>query len=227
MINYVTNRYKEKWKLSSRKEPNPLLILGDFNGHVGFLGSQQCDENRQMLLNWLDDYNLILLKSNPNCAGETTCSRRDQKSSIDFVLVNQKLYQNFYSMNIDEDNSAFDLSDHHMIEIQFQIPFKQKEKQKVTEVVSYLKISEDTTEDFKQMLEAHLKEKPSANIEELNTNMKHIADKVMRKTFRKKTEDRGETLQPIVVLITVLERKSVKDDNLTKRQEKQQMKTRV
>ena len=33
-----------------KEQENPLLILGDFNGHIGFIGSQQCDENGKMVL---------------------------------------------------------------------------------------------------------------------------------------------------------------------------------
>ena len=179
-----------------KEEEHPLLILGDFNGHLGFLGPQQCDENGRMVVNWLDEHNLVLLNADPNCTGETTWSRGEQKSSIDFMLVNQKLYQNFYSMDIDEDKSSFDLSDHHMIEAQFQMPFRRKEKQ-VTEDVNYLKISEDTSADFKRRLEMHLQGKPSANIEELNNNMKSIADTVMKRTFKKRTDCREKLSSPL------------------------------
>ena len=37
-----------------KEEENALLMLGDFNGHVGFIGPQQCDDNGRMVLNWLE-----------------------------------------------------------------------------------------------------------------------------------------------------------------------------
>ena len=62
------------------------------------------------------------------------------------MLVNQKLYDRFFLMNIDEDKTKFDLSDHHLIEAQFQMPFRRKEKKRM-ETVSYYKIAETTTEE--------------------------------------------------------------------------------
>lgn len=32
----------------------PLLIIGDFNGHVGFNGPQKIDENGKMILEWME-----------------------------------------------------------------------------------------------------------------------------------------------------------------------------
>ena len=108
-----------------------------------------------MMLDWLSEYNLVLLNANPNCTGETTWSRGDHRSSIDFMLVNQKLNRIFHLI-IDEEKHLFDLSDHHMIEAEFTMPFRRRKIQ-TTELVIYFKISEATTDEYKKRLEERLK----------------------------------------------------------------------
>ena len=180
-----------------KEEENALLMLGDFNGHVGFIGPQQCDDNGRMVLNWLEEYNLVLLNADPNCSGETTWSRGSQKSSIDFLMVNQKMYQFFHEMTIDEHKCIFDLSDHHLIEAQFNIPHRWQMKKQNTENVSYLKISDATTKEFQAKLDVHLDKNPGSSIEDLNASMKYIANAVMKRTFRKTTDCRDKLVSPL------------------------------
>ena len=68
-------------------------------------------------------------------------------------MVNQKMYQFFHEMTIDEDKCIFDLSDHHLIEAQFNIPHRWQMKKQNTETVSYLKISDATTKEFQAKLD--------------------------------------------------------------------------
>ena len=91
----------------------PVILLGDFNGHVGFLGPQEVNMNGEKVLHWITDKNLILLNGDPRCSGEITWENRGFKSSIDFILVNQTMYSKFNHMKIDEEKSQFDLSDHN------------------------------------------------------------------------------------------------------------------
>ena len=179
-----------------KEEQGSLLLLGDFNGHLGFLGPQQCDENGKMVLSWTDEWNFVLLNADPNCFGETTWSRGQQISTIDFMLVNQKLNERFLLMIIDEDKTKFDLSDHHLIEAQFQVPFRRKEKKRM-ENVSYYKISETRTEDFNTKLEAHLRENPTKDIRDLNSGMKNNANAVVKRTFKKSTDDGEKLASPL------------------------------
>ena len=179
-----------------RKEAdNPLLILGDFNAHTGFLGPQKCDENGRTVLSWLETFDLVLLNADPSCQGQTTWSRGDQKSSIDFVIVNKKLYRNFTLMHIDEDKSNFDLSDHHMITAHFSIPHGKIETPD-TDNISYLKITDRTKEVFKQKLEEYLERRPNNRIEDINIQMKHISDISMKSTFKKKVDNSGKLVDP-------------------------------
>ena len=48
-------------------EDEALAIIGDFNGHIGILGEQSLDKNGQVLLEWMNNYSLILLNCDDEC----------------------------------------------------------------------------------------------------------------------------------------------------------------
>ena len=48
------------------------IILGDFNGHIEFLGPQSMNKNGDMMLDIIDKNNPILLIGHPECKGETS-----------------------------------------------------------------------------------------------------------------------------------------------------------
>ncbi len=66
-----------------------VIILGDFNAHVGLL-NERLNRNGEMLDDFVNDMNLENL--NVTLAeGCVTWSARDQESAIDYVLVNGKM----------------------------------------------------------------------------------------------------------------------------------------
>ena len=81
------------------------------NGHLGFIGEQDLNRNGQRVIKLMEDHNLILFNGDDRCSGETTREESGIKSSIDFILGNKKIYDNFDSMHIDESKEYFDLSD--------------------------------------------------------------------------------------------------------------------
>lgn len=84
----------------------PLLITGDFNGHVGFKGEQKLNRNGEIILHWMEKYGLIMLNDDEKCTGEYTWGREGQRSVIDYVLVTDKVYKKFHSMKIDEEKEV-------------------------------------------------------------------------------------------------------------------------
>ena len=122
---YMSCHHKENKELNNQieraiqqnYETEPMLIVGDFNAHLGVIIPDTLNENGRTLLKWLEQYNLILLNNDPKCQGTYTWSSRGQKSIIDYAIINQKMYQNFKHMNIDEENEIFDISDHNLIEV--------------------------------------------------------------------------------------------------------------
>ena len=59
-------------RLIRKYENMPVLILGDMNAHVGFLGPQKLNNNGRIILDWLDRLDLTLLNLDVNCQGEIT-----------------------------------------------------------------------------------------------------------------------------------------------------------
>ncbi|CAL4106290.1 unnamed protein product, partial [Meganyctiphanes norvegica] len=112
---------KEIERILKSVEEEALVVLGDFNAHIGLLGAQTIDRNGRMILKWLNEYNLTMLNLDDRCEGTTTWEARDQKSTVDFVLVNQKMYSRFIEMEIDEKREKIDISDHNLITVTFKM----------------------------------------------------------------------------------------------------------
>ena len=121
----------------SETEETPLILLGDFNAHVGFLGSQKINKNGELLLKSAEDNNLILLNDHPSTEGLITWKRNDQESVIDFILVNNKMLNFFQSMIVDESKSMYDLSDHNFISATFLVMLNAGPKQKSEEFIEH------------------------------------------------------------------------------------------
>ena len=53
----------------------PTLLLGDLNGHLGFIGVQKLNATRKIMLEIMEQYNLMLLNADNRCHRQTTWSR--------------------------------------------------------------------------------------------------------------------------------------------------------
>ena len=65
-----------------------LLVMGDFNAHLGILEDRREDVNGMMVMEWLDKFDLVLMNADAKCEGVYTWRRGEQKSAIDFILMN-------------------------------------------------------------------------------------------------------------------------------------------
>ena len=74
-------------------EDEAVFLFGAFNGHTGTIGEQQQNYNGKLLMDLIIECNLSMLNDTDKCSGINTWSRGDQKSTIEFVLVNNKGYQ--------------------------------------------------------------------------------------------------------------------------------------
>ncbi len=134
-------------KMDSIKDES-FIIQGDFNGHLGFLGSQKCNDNG-------NNHNLTLLNLKDKCNGTYTWRRNDQKSAIDFVLVNQAMYRLFEEMAIDETNDIVDISDHNLLSTKFTFKNNGGTHFKSNKWITRVKYSKDpkALEEFKNKVE--------------------------------------------------------------------------
>ena len=132
-----------------------LMVLGDMNAHVGFLGEQELNRNGERLLGMMDECSLIMLNLDEACRGVITREEGRHKSVIDFVLVNEFLYDDFVKMDIDENKELFDLSDHCMIRIDFRFGLKGS-NEGVHKNVEYYRVKDDMKERFLLKMEERL-----------------------------------------------------------------------
>ena len=160
--------------LSKVEESNEsLILLGDFNGHIDMLGYQKQDENGRVVVELINDFGLSLLNLDEACQGMYTWGRLEQKSAIDFVLVNKKAYENFQSLHIDESREILDISDHCTLTSRFRIPTEKVNfKRGKTICKTYYKTDEESLEQFSDEMQRRLREKAVEKFEELNELMK-------------------------------------------------------
>ena len=103
---------REIEEMLKKWEKQKIIILGDFNGHTGFLGPQKPNENGQKIINLLENNNLTLLNIDNKCKGEITWTNGIYSSTIDYVLCNENMYESFNCMYIDEQKKITNISDH-------------------------------------------------------------------------------------------------------------------
>ena len=74
-----TNQNKEVMEEIEKAIENTkedFIIMGDFNGHVGFLENHPMNKNGELLCNLIDKHTLVLLNGHPECEGEITWEQR-------------------------------------------------------------------------------------------------------------------------------------------------------
>ena len=209
---------KEIEGIVESNEGRRLVILGDFNGHVGFKGYQQIDENGKMIIEWMEKYNLIMLNDDFNCRGEVTWRRHDQESVIDFVLVSKECYDVYEDMEIDEQQTKFDLTDHNLIEVRLRREGQRRNNTKNQWLTrEYYKTDEDTLSKFKKNVEEHLEGKIITNIEELNKILRDKAEETLRVKYKRKLIQVGEKEKEEAPWVTEEIRKGISNRKLYNR----------
>ena len=58
------------------------IVLGDFNGHLGYLGNQEENMNGKFINKMIQEEYLIILNIDSRCKGTNTWQRGEPKSVI-------------------------------------------------------------------------------------------------------------------------------------------------
>ena len=101
-----TIRYNEiiltelKRKIGGVPDGTAMVILGDFNAHLGYLGQQAENANGRLVQDMIEREDLILLNIDEECRGTYTWRRGEMQSAIDFVMVNDKARGIFSNMTL-------------------------------------------------------------------------------------------------------------------------------
>lgn len=203
LLVYLSSNDKERNKnikaeiiktLNSHEEEN-LILLGDFNGHIGFLGQQKQDDNGELVLELMEKYGLVLINDDPKCTGCYTWSRGDQRSVIDFVLVTKSMYNHYKCMEIDENQRIFDLSDHNLLKVHFRNYGHHKGNYTRDKWIKqeYYKTDSDSMKEYIRTLEERIRENNVTEISKLSEMMKEVADEKIKAVYKRKvgyTQDR-------------------------------------
>ena len=99
-----------------------LICLGDINGRLTKLEPHiDTDYNGQMIEDWTMIYNLHHLNQTEECIGTYTFNSNKAKSTIDHILVNDKMYAEYKGMHIDEEKVLLNISDHCLDRAWFKV----------------------------------------------------------------------------------------------------------
>ena len=186
---------KELEEIIEKELQNSLLLIGDFNCHVGFLGSQKIDEGGNMILDWLENYGLIMLNNDPQCKGLYTWESKEQKSVIDFALINQNLYEKYVDMEIDDNKVILDISDHNLLKVKFKNK-KGKELQGEERKIEYYKKDTESLKLFIRKLEEECGKGEIANMENFEATMKKVADDNLIGVYKRRSTETGNEEPP-------------------------------
>merc|ERR1711909_174601 len=130
-----------------------LIILGDINGRLTKLEPNiVTDANGKMLEGWATDRDMFHLNLTEECTGKYTFQSMNGRSAIDHILVNERLFENYLGMYIDEDKIQLDISDHCVVRAWFKVnPRENKNwKNKGYKEISWIAKEEDRMIDFER-----------------------------------------------------------------------------
>ena len=172
-----------------------LMILGDFNGHVGFLGNQREDRNGKFIIDLVNNSNMVMLNCDDKCQGLYTWGKRSYRSVIDYVLANGEMYQHIDVMEIDEKQQKFDLSDHNLITVAMTFETHTDFRKASIEEQHYFKVDEQSLKLFAEGVQRRIDGKNIVDIEELNAIMKAVAEEELKALYRRKISNKHEDVK--------------------------------
>ena len=176
----------------SKEKDEAFLVLGDFNGHIGILGHQKENQHGKIVLNWIEEDGLTLLNLDDKCEGVYTWSRGNQKSVIDYALVNRKMYNHFVEMKIDENKEEFRESDHHLISIKFRFQ-KTGEKRKNKWIKrEYYTTDKKALKVYREKVEEYWRNNNIETINAMDKSIMKIAKETLLRVYRRKQSDDEE-----------------------------------
>ena len=179
----------EKAMGSAKENNEAILVLGDFNGHIGLLGHQKANQQGKLILKWIEEDGLSLLNMDENCEGVYTWSRGDQKSVIDYAFVNKEMYNHFIEMKIDEKKEEFADSDHHMITIKFKFQKKGEKRKNKWIKREYFTSNKKDLKIFREKLEQSWRNNKIETISEMDKSILKIAKETLLRVYKRKETD--------------------------------------
>lgn len=183
-----------------RKIPEnvPKVVMGDFNGHVGFLGTQDLNRKGEMMLEFAERWNMVILNADDKCEGEYTRVQGNERSVIDYYLVDEKMYDRFESMVIDDDKDRYDLSDHCYMSARFRVSGVGEDMNgEGWEWNEYYKVKDRALlDDFVRGVEEKLDEMSEVDVIEFENVVKEKAEECLNRKVRRRVGGRKKRVEP-------------------------------
>merc|ERR1712179_715468 len=170
-----------------------LIILGDINGRLTKLEPNiVTDANGKMLERWTSDRDMFHLNLTEECTGKYTFQSMNGRSAIDHILVNERLFENYLGMYIDEDKIQLDISDHCVVRAWFKVnPRENKNwKNKGYKEISWIAKEEDRMIDFERSFIPKIGRHIS--FKRCMGKIKHSMEQTMRRKKRIKQGRKGK-----------------------------------
>ena len=174
------------------------LVMGDFNGHVDFLGDHDTNRNGEMILDFMEKWNLIMLNADDRCDGLYTRVQGNERTVIDYYLVDERMHERLEWMRIDEEKSDFDLSDHCHMSAGFRFGRGGSAVEVAGEKTFYKVNDASLMAEFVSGVEEGFGNARGMNVLQMENMIKENADNYLRRTARRRggRGRRGRFQQP-------------------------------
>ena len=179
-----------------------VIVMGDFNAHVGFLGRQDINQNGRMMLDFMDRWNFIMLNADDRCEGVVTRKQRGEESVLDYILISRMVYARFRCMVVDENKFKYDLSDHCLLIVELELDNKQGIENTENSQGKYyktnsLELEKEFIEGIERDISSIQGEDSHLNIVRLESIIRGKADSILKKNFKRRTEKGSGRVEPI------------------------------
>lgn len=154
----IDNRplYEELSKvLSERCQGDEVLVCaGDYNAYLPQLDGKENDRGK-LMVEFVQQYNLTIGNLTTFCEGKYTRIQGNQRSCLDYVLLNSSAMKLFKGMHIDEQKKIVDCSDHTLITCKLESKSRPVKTKKVTiKIVRHKAAAQVVERELKEDLEA-------------------------------------------------------------------------
>ena len=163
----------------------------------------------EITMEFTERWNLIMMNCDVKCKGTFTMVELNNKSVIDYFLINDNMYQYYESMEIDEGKILYDLSDltdHVYMYVDVNILSRTTEcRREKTDEVKYLQVKNDQlVREFVRKLEESIVERVEAvpgeqlGVKEYDSmvSMRRCAKESLQRTFKRRTNKNVKMSEP-------------------------------
>ena len=180
----ITVKYKEE----------KLIVIGDFNAHIGILGNQPLNQNGRLVRNLMESTDLILINTDETKAkGRVTWRQGIYESVIDFIFCNESMYDKIEMMEADEQGEKINISDHNLITVEVTIGGNNKKREGEGKIISYYKMTDDRMIKMRNNVKNLIQGENIVNMGKMEDKIKEQCEKhlkVKRKIGAKENKDK-------------------------------------